>query len=185
MFTRGTPQWSLSADVNIGINFCVWALMIDGLQVAPFDVHPPGDGSLQKAGLHAQMWQSWFTEAVIGQRTPANPSLAMIGTPMLQQRLQALWSQYLPIADAWHRSVTRQHRDFGLSQEGNRNLWDALVPFHSRLSSLRVYAVDYPQVVSTVVPPVSLVLGLGHDYQPDELYLEHILRAAEALSRNV
>ncbi len=81
MYRQGTSPWSLHADLPPGINFCIWVLQRDGLAVPPFDRHPPGDGSLQALGLNAGLWLSWFTETVIGQRSPANPSLARIGTP--------------------------------------------------------------------------------------------------------
>jgi hypothetical protein len=188
MFAPGTSQWSFSEDVNIGINFCVWILQLDGLRVSPFDAHPAGDGSLQGVGLHPQMWRSWFIETVIGQRSPANPSLAMIGTPAFRQRLQTSWSQYLPAVNAWRKSWISKHlipgAISGRSLEESRQLWDDLVPFHSKLASFRIYYVDYPQVVSEVIPPASLVLGSGHDAQSASHYREHILRAAETLSHN-
>jgi len=34
---QGTPPWKVSADLHIGVNFCVWILQRDGLAVPPFD----------------------------------------------------------------------------------------------------------------------------------------------------
>ncbi|MBE9100608.1 hypothetical protein [Vacuolonema iberomarrocanum] len=42
------------------INFCVWALEQDGMQVPPFVHHRDGHRRLQNLGMTAEMWQSWF-----------------------------------------------------------------------------------------------------------------------------
>ncbi len=188
MFRQESTQWSLHGDASIGINFCVWVLIADGLKVFPFDVHPTGDGKLQALGLNEQMWRSWFTETVLGQRSPANPSLALIGTPSLRQRLQELWADYLPVANVWRRSaIGKSHLLMSSSVDG-KTLWHDLLPFQHSLPSLRIYYVDYPRVVSTVVPSVSVVLGLGGEDQSSSFYRrdyrDHILRAAKKLSKN-
>ncbi len=184
MFLQGTTQWPLQHVIGIGVNFCTWVLTVDGLQVSPFDLHPSGDGSLQARGLNADRWERWFTETVIGQRTPANPSLARIGTPLLQQRLQELWVQYLPDAQLWRKSLLHRHHPYGLSLEESKLLWNDLLPFQSKLASLRIYYVDYPRVVSKVVPPVSVVLSLGDEDRSNADYRDHILWAARKLSRD-
>ncbi len=52
-------SWTLRSDIGGGLGFCVWALQVDGLQVAPFTHHPEGDGHLRALGL---------TTAVISDR---------------------------------------------------------------------------------------------------------------------
>ena len=159
VYRHGTSPCSLHADLQLGINFCVWVLQRDGLAVPPFDRHPPGDGSLQAVGLDAERWLSWFTETVIGQRSPANPSLARIGTPLLQQRLQELWQRYLPGAKDWRRSSREKVREIFSSPEEHSRLWDDLIPFQRSLPEMRIFCVQYPHDVSFVFPPVSVVLG--------------------------
>jgi hypothetical protein len=184
MFLHGTTQWPFHHMIDVGANFCIWVLTVDGLRVAPFDLHPSGDESLQIRGLNADMWERWFTETVIGQHSPANPSLALIGTPLLQQRLRELWSQYLPTAQSWRNSLMHKHHPFGLSLEESKLLWNDLLPFQTKLSSLRIFYVDYPRVVAKTVPPVSVVLGLGDESRSSTDYRDQILRAARKLSRN-
>jgi hypothetical protein len=183
MFRQGTPPWNLHADLPLGINFCVWVLQRDGLAVPPFDQHPSGDGSLQAVGLDAELWLSWFTETVIGQRSPANPSRARIGTPILQQRLQGLWQRYLPGAEDWRRSSREKVREIFSSPEEPSRLWDDLLPFQKSLPEMRIFCIQYPRIVSRVVPPVSVVLGCNKESLLSSEMRRHFLQAAEKLSQ--
>lgn len=181
MYRQGTSQWGLHADLSLGVNFCVWVLQRDGLAVPPFDRHPPGDGSLQSIGLDAGCWLSWFTETVIGQRSPANPSLATIGTPTLQRHLQELWQSYLPGAHDWRRSSRETVGEIFSSSKEHVPLWDDLLPFQRRLPEMRIFYVQYPHAVSSVVPPFSVVLGFNEPSSSE--VRRHLLYAAEQLSR--
>jgi hypothetical protein len=168
--------------LHVGINFCVWTLQKDGLTVPPFEKHPSGDGFLRAVGLDAELWRFWVREAVIGQRTPANAGLAEIGTPLLQKRLQELWQIYLPGASDWRKSYRRKDL-FGFSSPEERlHFRNDLLPFQRNLPELRIYFVQYPAVVSFVVPPVSVVLGINETSLPGKDVSEHILRAVETLS---
>lgn len=57
-------SFRLSYGFQIHVDFCVWILEQDGLQVPPFDLHPKRDGQLQAAGLRAAEWQQWFSQVV-------------------------------------------------------------------------------------------------------------------------
>ncbi|MBE9010056.1 hypothetical protein IQ250_07540 [Pseudanabaenaceae cyanobacterium LEGE 13415] len=46
------------------IDFFVWVLEIDGLQVSPFNQHPDGDRSLRSRGITADGWQAWLTNTI-------------------------------------------------------------------------------------------------------------------------
>jgi hypothetical protein len=46
------------------VDFCLWVLEVDGLQVPPFDRHSAGDGNLQTIGLDQRGWQSWLVQVV-------------------------------------------------------------------------------------------------------------------------
>jgi hypothetical protein len=53
---------------NRALDFCVWALERDGLQVRPFDRHREGTGALRDVGLDATGWAAWVeavTEATV------------------------------------------------------------------------------------------------------------------------
>jgi len=56
--------WGYSEGSEPTIDFCLWVLQVDGLQVPPFDQHPDGDGSLRVLGLTAPDWQSWFHRVI-------------------------------------------------------------------------------------------------------------------------
>jgi hypothetical protein len=46
---------------NDAIDFCLWILEVDGLQVSPFHLHNPhGTKELRSDGLTSESWQTWF-----------------------------------------------------------------------------------------------------------------------------
>lgn len=47
------------------VDFCIWVLEQDGLQVPPFDCHPAGDGRLQARGMDADAWRLWGKRIVL------------------------------------------------------------------------------------------------------------------------
>lgn len=53
-------SWYYREGSDPTVDFCLWVLQVDGLQVPPFDQHPGGDGSLRALGLTADDWQTWF-----------------------------------------------------------------------------------------------------------------------------
>ena len=61
MFSFGSNSDNFRIDYgfNYAINFCIWILEIDGLQVAPFNHHPKGNGSLSKKGMDEFSWKNW------------------------------------------------------------------------------------------------------------------------------
>jgi len=54
-----------SLCVGDAIDFCVWVLEQDGLQVPPFDCHPDGDGSLRTRGMTAETWLDWTRKTAL------------------------------------------------------------------------------------------------------------------------
>jgi hypothetical protein len=66
VWRAGGDSWAFSTATNPDVEFCVWTLLRDGLQVQPFDRHPDGDGGLRGAGLTAPAWWTWFTAVVDG-----------------------------------------------------------------------------------------------------------------------
>lgn len=65
MYHLGTENpWACDYKFNAAIDFCIWVLQVDGLQVSPFDMHASGDGTLQAAGLDAHAWRMWIQEVV-------------------------------------------------------------------------------------------------------------------------
>jgi hypothetical protein len=198
MFLRGTKNpWYWSADFDLGVNFCIWVLTVDGLHVPPFDRHPEGDGSLQGAGLEPESWRSWLTTVIAREsaiKTEAdlrawiaegayNSASLWSGRPAVGERLAMLWQQYEPLASEWkHRNADTLPPH--LNPKEMRKLWSNLKPFQTRLPTLKVYLVDYSWVVSYLIPPVNLVLGTGNGMLNGASFSNSMLRAAEELARN-
>jgi hypothetical protein len=43
------------------VDFAIWLLELDGLQVSPFDQHTAGNCLLRNQGLTEESWMSWLT----------------------------------------------------------------------------------------------------------------------------
>jgi len=63
-FQHSRSAWFYRMGFAAVIDFCVWILQVDGLQVAPFDQHPDGDRTLRFAGLTDEDWQAWFLQVM-------------------------------------------------------------------------------------------------------------------------
>jgi hypothetical protein len=58
------PQ-PINFSFNEAIDFCLWILELDGLQVYPFHLHNPhGTGELRSCGLTSESWQQWFERVI-------------------------------------------------------------------------------------------------------------------------
>jgi len=76
MINLGTEKpWYFTNGDNYYIDFCIWVLKKDGLQVAPFDSHPLGNGELQNQGMDAISWQNWLIKVVATQDNRLNWSI--------------------------------------------------------------------------------------------------------------
>lgn len=76
------------------IDFAVWVLRHDGLDVAPFDLHERGFGNLRIAGMTKDSWLEWFRRLVATQHTGFR--LRRDGVlPFLKRRRMEL--SYVPI----------------------------------------------------------------------------------------
>jgi hypothetical protein len=60
----GGDRWTWSLSSSRPVEFCVWALAQDGLNVRPFDIHSNGHGRLRQAGMDASGWTVWFETVV-------------------------------------------------------------------------------------------------------------------------
>jgi hypothetical protein len=64
MHPIGGDRWGWSLIGSQSVEFCVWALIQDGLHLRPFDIHPNGDERLRQAGMDAAGWTQWFKTVV-------------------------------------------------------------------------------------------------------------------------
>jgi hypothetical protein len=200
-----SDRWSWSEDINPAIAFCVQVLRHDGLQVPPFDRHPNGDGTLRALGLRPPSWREWL-DALVEQlanldeqvrsldwrahrraianigRPLARPGIFCPGGRELRARLDELWVDYEPVADAWKRAMTDRPRHALLSPAEERRLWRGLEPFHARLPTLRVYIVDYPVPVVMAVPPTTCLVARDAADKDGSSYARAVLAAAGELA---
>jgi hypothetical protein len=52
---------------ELKVDFCLWVLQLDGMQVPPFNHHSGGNRVLRDAGVNAQDWSEWLRKIVLAQ----------------------------------------------------------------------------------------------------------------------
>lgn len=204
----GAWFWRESADPSI--DFCVWALVGDGLRVPPFDGHPEGTGALRGAGLDAQAWRAWL-HAVVGAQEALSRRMGAIadltaltepqrrglaaafeaaqapavwsGPQAVRAELDRLWTTYQPIGEAWKRDAERDLRPSRLSGGKQRDRWRRLDAARGELASLSVYVVRYPFPALELVPPGACVVALGPEPDAGDVYTETLIRAVRVLGQ--
>lgn len=200
MFRAGTKNpWFFSSGFNMMVDFCVWVLETDGLQVAPFDRHPAGDGALRARGFDAPGWRAWVIAVVAPQTTPMatseqgpagfmagthDPAAVWQGAPTIGTLLAERWEQYAPLAlvrRAWERPTQGAHRST-TARPASQRLWDDLAPYHARIPPLHAYLVDYLWPVDYLVPPAAAILGIGSQPPDDTAFRDRVLSVAEGLA---
>jgi hypothetical protein len=202
----GAWFWTESADPSV--DFCIWALVGDGLRVPPFDGHPEGSGALRGAGLDAQAWRAWL-HAVVGAQEALSRRMGAIadltaltepqrrgleaafeaaqgpavwaGAATVRAELDRLWAAYGPIGEAWKRDAERDLRPSRLSGGKQRDRWRRLDAARGELASLSVYVVRYPLPALEVVPPAACVVALGSTPAAGDVYAQSLLRAVRVL----
>jgi hypothetical protein len=195
------------------VDFCIWVLETDGLQVAPFDQHSDGDGSLRAVGLNAVNWQSWLIRVANLQyeqrqvhRKPMlenpfnmhkvdfrslllpeahNPPLAWRGDKNIGSRLVDLWEQYGPVSNERSKGETKFSRAVTKEeQKSGKRLYDELQPYYSLLPLMNIHFVRYPQPLDYLISPVSVVMTVTEG-QPDVAeFRQRVLDAAAGLTSN-
>lgn len=192
--------WHWSEDALEAANFCVMALIRDGLRVPPFDQHPDGDGALRNLGLDAAAWLAWVRE-VVGARArlqdlfrspPADwpqeaqalvrgPAALCPGDDRLRAALDEMWLGHRADLDAWRRSMTSgplAKRRRGSGRE-SRKQWKALVAIQERWPPISVVLVAYPTPTVMVVPPTTLLVAPRADAPA---YTDQLIAGALALT---
>jgi hypothetical protein len=193
--------WLFRSSFDMQVDFCIWTLEKDGLQIAPFNAHPEGDGTLRSAGLQAEEWRLWTDRVVQHQyrhfqalshlaRSRLDPSTLLLadvydpptswpGNTAVRTHLDQLWEQYKPLSNLrrkWERPLARQWRPV------MQPLWRDLQPYQTRLPALALYLVEYPQSVEYIIPPVSVIMTIVNGYLDGESFRLQVLDAAESLA---
>ncbi len=198
-------QWGWHITTNPNVDFCVQALLADGLRVAPFDRHPAGDQHLQRAGLTPEQWLTWLASVCnedarlqaelrwpswrrSSEWPPSRESLNAI-LPAPRSALE-LWQG----AEAVRAALVDLYalpREHGSAEVPHPPAWrsDGLVNFQSlwlrflgRVPNFTIYVTHYPGVVVHTVPPASIVMG--HRVVLNEaMFRPTVERALEELAR--
>jgi hypothetical protein len=202
-------RFTWNTEVDLGIAFAVWVLLVDGLKIPPFDRHNDGDSQLRAAGLVASGWSDWIQAMVTGQlriktetdqenawpatntwrsrkrsrnlisRVPEGPN-AWGGNPEVGRLLRLLWKSYQPKGNAW-----RWNQPLPLDQPDaakQAELWRFVQSNHGRIGTLCDYVVEYPEPVVYIVPPSSLIVGCERNTITWDVYASLISRGVSALA---
>ena len=135
------PQtWSFSISYNDCLDFVVWVLEADGLQVPPFDQHPEGSQCLQASGLTAQAWQTWLTNTV---------QHLHYGDLLLQHEQRA------PLRQAWQAQVKQAAVTLAQQQQLDPTVVEARLERHfARQAAIQQTALAAArQIYGETTPP--------------------------------
>jgi hypothetical protein len=177
--------WQWSVDTNVEINFCVWALVVDGLKAAPFDAHGDGDARLREAGLEREGWGRWL-ETVVREtpaagEVPGDAAVHLFGGPSdVAARLAGLLPAYRPVGREYRR--LRERSVPALDGPLQRRVWRQLSPFRRTLPPLRVFVVGYSKAVVREVRPEAIVVGDGAGSLEPPTFANLVLEGARRLA---
>jgi hypothetical protein len=194
--------WAFRHSFNMRVDFCIWVLEKDGLQVAPFTAHPKGDGILQSEGFQAHEWKRWTEKIVQLQhqqfqvlpqqvKTAGNspafilpdahtPATSWSGNIVIKKHIDELWEQYKPLSNrrrTWERPLAKQWRTV------MQPLWNDLQIYTTRLPALAIYLVEYPQQIDYLIPPLSIIMTIVAGNLDGEMFHSRVVQAAENLAR--
>ena len=160
--------------------------------------------SLRNRGLNAEVWRQWVASVIahseLLSQVPASPadgrtdprflaevaeflrrpSSACPGSDGLRGRLDEMWAEYEPTADAWKRAITGPEgvRRMGRPADQRRR-WQALQPFHSRVATIQVFLVSYPAPVVMASSPTACLIAPDRD---PAAYTQQVVAAAKSLA---
>ena len=204
MFLVGSgDRWHWSEDAFPPLDFCVQALVRDGLCIPPFDRHSDGDHGLRTLRLDASTWKGWVRAVLAQQATLSDvarhldddrdrgerretalaaadvlrrPGSLCPGSPELRTRLDELWTTYAPEGEAWRWRMSSGPRGVRnrLKPHEQRRLWKALLPVHDRLPTISVFLVDYPVPVVMALPPTTCLIA------PDDASAAYVGQVVDA-----
>lgn len=158
---RVTQPWSLRAYRPA--SFCVYALLVDGLRVPPFDRHPDGDGRLRAAGMDAPGWRDWLRAiseqayAPVRQRHDQDPDALWAGDPQVREQLRALRTAYSQRPSAQVTFDPRSFRPNGRLEL--REMWRLARSSQLANVFVQAYWVPYPAPVCYRALDTTVVIG--------------------------
>lgn len=108
----------------------------------------------------------------------SNPSDIWDGEPSVGELLRELWSRYQSVFGERENNWSEQL----VQAPGSQRLYDALIPYQTRIASLALYLVAYPEPVEYLVPPVSAILSVNNERSGSDTFKERVVHAAEGLA---
>ena len=170
--------WRLSYGFNISVDFCIWILEEQGLQISPFDEHSSKDSALKEKGMNAENWRSWLAEVAVSPYDV--PSNLWRGEPTVGEQLSTLWESYGPISNkrkAWEPKL-------GKNWAKELTSWNELQPYQKSLDSLTIYFADYVTEIDYIIPPTFAVLTVVNGQLDSNTLRTRVLNVAEKLVTN-
>jgi hypothetical protein len=169
---RNTNQWYWQLRMDLPVDFAVWVLESDGLQVPPFNKHPEilGNKILRDLGFTADRWQIWLNhlvgESVREHQRPTSdntkPGDFFRGiNKKWQTKLNELWGLYLPISNS--RRYVEYVISMQIPQKSSEGhiLLNTLNEVRGNLPPLQVTLNAYPAKIELPVAPSTLLLSPG------------------------
>jgi hypothetical protein len=139
MYRLGTgPHWFCEYGFNLYVDFCLWTLEVDGLQVPPFAHHPPGDGTLQFAGLDAAGWRAWTDDVVTGQYRQA----------------RAVRQPFMEETEQWWRSIQARGLSLDQIQDAGRQYMETVRQQSMASCAARAAQIQFPPAIWKGEPAV-------------------------------
>lgn len=186
---RSADQWHWQVTMSLPVDFAVWVLERDGLQVAPFDQHPEilGNRLLRDTGFTADDWQVWFNhlvkEAGQQQNQPfdaVEPGDFFAGVnEQWKTLLNTLWALYLPMSGS--RRYVENVVTMPTKTSDERSLWETLSKVRGNLPPLHVLLTAYPAKTERYMPPATLLLSPAGAVIPAEDWEIILVRGIQAL----
>ncbi|HEX6547944.1 MAG TPA: hypothetical protein VF134_04310 [Candidatus Dormibacteraeota bacterium] len=195
--------WGYDFSPSAEVDFCVSALLADGLSVSPFVRHRAGDGRLRDAGLTAELWSEWFEKVIESEvawraemiwprwRRAAEwpPTRDELDTPAhVPRRAVDLWNGSTDVRRELERqaSIGASHRLTISPRTPGPGSVDAstnelLRSFRGRIPQVWVFPVQYPSLVDLTLAPVAIVVSDRVVRNP-ELYRAALVRSFEKLN---
>lgn len=193
--------WSWTVTFKLTIDFAIWVLEQDGLQVPPFTKYPKelGNGKLQSKGLTADKWLHWLHNLVEGnlegelatklatqeRNLPElQPYKYFQGSQEIQDELENLWKLYLPLSNARRYSETHLQSQISDTPLSLRKLWNAANDAAGDLPPLEIILIGYPIYVEYVIAPSAVILATGGNRLLNEDFQDFLLRVIDSLNEH-
>lgn len=158
------------ADLKVQIN----QLKEQGVMVPDPDWSMIGSSTRRRLVRNEQQYQK-ATQQLGELSKDVTPPEAWNGAPEVGERLRQLWEDYRLISNRSNRGTAR-------AMEIETLPFSALQQYQTRLDTLKIYLVDYPEPVEYLIPPISILLSFADELHDSEDFRIRAINAVERLS---